>query len=223
MDDRNKEYLSLLFKRAKWHTCYECEIGNTCLCLQGTTVKYAEVMSGYTIQAGVAVIANQLEVVANTLLNARRILFMQEKESQCQFTINGLLVSAFLGLQSVMDCIATFCQHHEPDDACSDDKVYFDGYSFISSKVSFIRNERSNMKLLRFKDHDYSYWANTVKHNCTWFGLVTVSERSGLADIYDDNQHGLYMDMIIPLFNHVCAIMERLGSIYKLPVRITKV
>lgn len=222
MDENNKKYLNYLFENAKWITCCENDT-DRCTCVQGSTAKYVNVMEGYTDKAGVAVIANQLQVVASTLLQARMLLFMAEKEAQCQFTINGLLVSVFMGMQSVMDCIATFCQHHEPDEQWTDDKIYFDQYTFISSKVSFIRNQRTKMQELRFNDQDYNYWANVVKHNCTWFGMVSVDERSGLADIYDSDRRGLYQDMIIPLFDNIRQIIERLGFVYHQPLCITKV
>ena len=211
------------FGKARWTTVTQqlnYSAAETCYFVQGTRANGSTVIEGFTEKGGIAVIANQLECVALTLLYARRELF---KDAPDGFVVNGTLVSALTGLQSILDCIATFCQHYEPDDALNDAKIYFTSYSFIGVRVNFMQQVRRELLHLQFNGQNYNDLANMCKHTSPWLGSVSTSDKTGLNDVYDDQGRGAFNDMIAPLYIGLSGALGRLGNLYHQPVNLTKV
>lgn len=93
-----------LDKGVQW--CVESESDSpfpSCLC--------RKVIGGFTAKGGVAAIANQLGVVAKTLILVRtELLHASDSEfTPSAFLINGMLASAATGLQNVLDATASLC------------------------------------------------------------------------------------------------------------------
>lgn len=188
-----------------------------------------QVIAGFSPKGGVAVIANQLVVVAKTLIAVRNELLPHKRDldfaQPSVFMVNGLLASAATGLQSVMDAIASFCQRMAPDED-HHAYIYFSTFEFRVIEWEFIRLiKEQGITPLQFEGRTFNEFANALKHEAPWVGLV--SEVRGLQDVYDTpvperdyEVKGAFRDMLVPAYNHVKKIVERLGAKFQQPVTL---
>eukprot|EP00798_Chlamydomonas_sp_ICE-L_P017248 gene17248-23572_t len=103
---------------------------------KGIRERRCAVIGGFTPKGGVAIIANQLCIVARTLVSAKSELSAAPVDGDyahpSAFMVNGMLVSAATSLQNVLEAVASLCHYLQPD---SDHQgfVYFSTYPFSVS------------------------------------------------------------------------------------------
>lgn len=165
-----------------------------------------QVMGGFTAKGGVAVITNQLGVVAKTLISARSELATARPSV---FLVNGMLASAATGLQTVLDAIASLCHHLQPDSEHTG-PVYFSTYQFNVTTWDFIATiKRNDIAPLRFGPNSFNDVANGLKHELPWIGLI--SEVDDKQDVYDDAGVGMFRGLLVPMYNISKKIVQRIG------------
>jgi hypothetical protein len=172
------------------------------------------VISGFTAKGGVAVIANQLGVVAKTLISVRSELATPPAQGgdfahPSTFLVNGMLASAATGLQNVLDAVASLCHHLQPDSE-HQGIVYFSTYQFSVTTWAFIAAiKRSEIAPLRFRAQSFNDLANGLKHELSWIGLI--SEVDGKQDVYDEAGVGMFLGLLVPMYNIAKKIVQRIG------------
>jgi hypothetical protein len=170
----------------------------------------------------VAVIANQLCVVAKTLIAARNELTFKATQDKnfahpSVFVVNGLIASASTGLQAVTDAVASFCNHCAPDDEHTG-FIYFDTFQFRVTEWDFISLIKTrNLSPLRFNNLSFNELANRLKHEMPWVGTISQN-RDAFNDVYDDNGVGVLRGMLVPVYNQIKAIVQQLGAKFHQPV-----
>jgi hypothetical protein len=196
------------------------------LCLaQDAREPRQSIINGFTSKGGIAVIANQLNVVARTLIAARKDLTSEINSDSGSYAhpsiyvVNGLLASATTGLQAVLDAVTSFCHHLEPDED-HEGLVYFNTYPFHVTTWEFIRvfKERQIQPLM-FDDLRFNDLANRLKHELPWLGVLS-KDSDGLCDIRDGSGRALFRDMLVPMYNIAKSIVQRLGSKYQQPIEL---
>lgn len=205
----------LSFKTADVHWCTESMQD-----LRERERKHA-VVDGVTPQGVVAVIANQLLIVAETLIKARDDLARfgnvgSDYARPSVFLLNGLMASALIGLQGVHDAIASFCQTQASDEEIQGD-IYFSTYPFHVTKFEFIRLEKQRILAHKFQNKNVNELANGCKHDLAWLGMMSIN-----GDVYNDivDTDGclLLRDVLIPVYDVTAKVLQRLGSMYQHPV-----
>ena len=166
-------------------------------------------VSGYTPQGGVVVIANQLGLVGRLLVNLRNELQVSDRHPD-SFVVNAYVASAATGLQSIGDAVATFCQHHAPDDTISG-YVNFSKYPFGMLKFEFVSTIKKQIDLLTYDNKMFDQLANFLKHEQPF---LVVSQVEYLHDLYDANSTGVLRGMLIPVYEFMKQILHRLGQTY---------
>lgn len=181
---------------------------------QGTREFRRQVMGGFTAKGGVAVIANQLGVVAKTLISARSELATPPASHgdfarPSVFLVNGMLASAATGLQTVLDAVASLCHHLQPDSEHTG-PVYFSTYQFNVTTWDFIAAiKRNDIAPLRFGPNSFNDVANGLKHELPWIGLI--SEVNDKQDVYDEAGVGMFRGLLVPMYNIAKKIVQRIG------------
>ena len=193
-----------------------------CIDLQGFREEKKMLISGFTVQGLLAVIANQLIIVAETMIKARNELTKWGEDGTTYacpstFVLNGLLSSALIGMQGVQDAIATFCQREATDDAING-LFYFSTYPFAVTKFEFIKLNRSKLYSNKFNNKNTNELANCCKHELSWLGLVSTNV-DGANDIIDENGVQLLRNVMIPAYTETSKIIQRMGSMYNYPVK----
>ena len=178
--------------------------------------------AGFTPKGVIAVIANQLIIVAETLIKARNELMSsisgstEEYARPSVFVLNGLMASALIGLQGVHDAIASFCQQQAPDEEFQGD-IYFSTYKFRVTKFEFIQLQKQMIMAHEFDGKNVNELANGCKHNLAWLGLVSMNV-DGCNDIIDSNRCRLLRDVLVPIYDQTNSILMRLGAMYHQPL-----
>lgn len=162
-----------------------------------------------TPQGGVAIIANQLGLVGRMLGALRDELQVSDRLPD-NYVVNAYVASAAAGLQSVGDAVASFCQHHAPDDTI-DGRVHFSTYEFKMTAFEFVRPIKKKIDALRHGNQNFNQLANYLKHEHPFLGLVTQHEF--LHDVYDDtNRTGVLRGMLIPAYKLMTEILHRIAQ-----------
>lgn len=189
-------------------------------------------VSGFTPEGGIAIITNQLGVVARTLIEARNELIAKDPADTdyaqpSVFVVNGLLCSAATGLQSVLDSVASFCHKLEPDDN-HEGFLYFHTYQFRVTTWEFIRlSKERQIQPLIFDGVGFNDLANRLKHELPWLGMIS-EDTYGLRDIRDGSngngtRRAVFREMLIPMYKITKGIIQRLGSMHGQPITLPHV
>jgi hypothetical protein len=193
--------------------------------LQGVREYKHVLIEGFTPKGGIAVVANQLGVVAKTLVRVRNELMPKPSDSEGDyaqpsvFVVNGLLVSAATGLQGVMDAVASLCHTYAPDDE-HDGLIYFDTYKFRMTDWDFISVSKARtISTLRYDGMDFNQLANRLKHHLPWLGIISTNP-DGFNDVHDINGTGVLRGMLVPLYKIIKQIVQRLGDQFKQPINL---
>jgi hypothetical protein len=169
----------------------------------------------------IAVITNQLLVVAKTLIGSRNELekwgvMQDEYAAPSIFIVNGQMASAILAMQAVQDAIATFCQQQAPDDTIVG-LFYFSSYPFRVTEYEFVKLMRQKIYSHTFNGKTINDLANCCKHEISWFGQVSTNV-DGVNDITDEFGKRLLRDVCIPVYIETTNILKRLGDMHNQPV-----
>lgn len=194
---------------------------------QGTRELRHAVIGGFTAKGGLAVITNQLGVVAKTLISVR--LEMAPTRGRAHdntyahpsaFLVNGMLASAATGLQNVLDAVASLCHHLQPDSE-HQGIVYFSTYRFSVTTWAFIAEiKRNEIDKLRFHARSFNDMANGLKHEMPWIGVI--SEVNGKLDVYDEAGVGVFLGLLVPMYNITKKIVQRMGRTSFLDVQTSE-
>ena len=179
--------------------------------------KRKNLVSCYTPQGLIAVMANQLLITAETLMKARNELRSRNDGQSIYaqpsvFLVNGLLVSAVVGLQSIQDAIASFCQKQEPDYEVHG-VFYFSNYPFRVTKFEFINLYRRRIYEHKFSGKTMNDLANCCKHDVPWLGLVQTND-DNINDIADESGTQLLREVLIPSYDETAKLLARIGSMF---------
>jgi hypothetical protein len=190
-----------------------------CIELQGIRVEKKKLITRFTVQGLLAVIANQLIIVAETMIKARNELADEGTKFACPstFVLNGLMSSALIGMQGVQDAIATFCQKQAPDDAING-LFDFSTYAFVVTKFEFIKLHRNKLNANKFNGRSTNELANCCKHELPWLGMVSTNV-DGINDITDETGVQLLRNVMIPAYMETTKIIARIGGMYNCPVK----
>lgn len=200
----------------RWST--ESSLHNSLL--QGAREFKHTVIQSFTAKGGVAVIANQLAVVARTLITVRQELAIDAPNADAKgdfkypstFMVNGLLASAITGLQNVLDAVASVCHNLAPDSE-HNGIIYFSTYSFAVTEWDFIaRAKHTQISKLKFDGLTFNELANRLKHELPWVGVI--SQANDINDVYDSSNVGAFRGMLVPMYNIAKNIVCFLGNKY---------
>jgi hypothetical protein len=191
--------------------------------------------TGVTQAEQLAAIANFMAVQAIALKQARTELQIpfdtnpERRRFPCVAAVNGYLASALIGMLSVSDQIAVYCNKYYVSDTpdCVDnetvDAIYFVDYNFSdASVVNFISPIQRRLEEVKFKGMKFSKLANKAKHHLSWFGMVIAHPRDETHDIIIDGV-GLLRDVAVPVYKELYKVLGRLGSMVKTPVTLPQV
>ena len=185
---------------------------------------------GWTEKGGIAVVANQLGIVAKTLISARNELNCEATPNETNglaypsaFMVNGLLASSTTGLQAVMDSVASLCNDLARDDDFSGD-IHFNTFPFCVTSWDFIKaTRRDKIRPLRFDGLSFDELANKLKHTQPWLGYISQGNPDCMKDIHDAQGVGVLRRVLVPIYNEVKSIVERIGSKYNQSVTLPHV
>jgi hypothetical protein len=171
---------------------------------------------GFTKHGAVVVLANALNFAAEPLRQAQILLpTLQLSESSAK--LNGYLFVATVLLLSVLDGIASAAQKLSPLPEPQGD-VYFKSYTFELSNVVWIQPIQARLLQLQFDGKTFFKFANALKHEHAWVGHVSISENTGVIDVYDGASVGYLYQVLVPVYNEAIGIICRLAKLVDQPV-----
>lgn len=193
-----------------------------------TTTKTAD---GFSDRGGIYVLANILHnVVHSNIIEGRNQLcsrstenfqganLSQEERKDFSTPANAFFISAIFGLGSFLDSFAALCNTIFPDEKHRD-KVNFMQFGFETGEVPSLH--RKKLQLLSYKfsgKHIVEIW-NQCKHERPWLGLVSISDGDGYADVKDDQNKGIFLDFIMPVYTIAQEMLSDLAKHHHLTVK----
>jgi hypothetical protein len=179
-------------------------------------------MSDLGIRGAVAVVGNAFVYVLQPLEQARQMIGRSGKDATGAPAtpwspavptdlgqVNGLLFTATVMALSVLDAFASACQ--EISELPGQQKVYFERYDFIHSEVAWVQGYQASIAKLAFDGNGFFDYANRLKHERPWVGSLSMSERTGMVDVYDSSGMGYLYGVLVPLYTHIKGMVIRLG------------
>lgn len=166
-------------------------------------------LGGFTPSGRVAVLANALQVVGSTILEAEKELVQQNPSS---WSVNGFLLTIIPCLQNLLDNIARACQEFAPIEEFAARDLYFHEFRFSSSGVVQLHPLQQKVLSLRFHGKSWYQFANSFKHEAPWVGQCSKNTQ-GVVDVYDADDVGVVYDVVVPVYKHTCAMLHLLGNL----------
>ena len=165
----------------------------------------------FTAKGGVVLLANQLRFTRDLIENAKHRL---DNDNAELFQLNAELVMVTVSLQSMLDVFTCVCvKHIDPVEKISTRNIYFHGYSFSHSELTWVIGYRDdiNDNLPKFKGMSFKELANRVKHVEPWLGETRKINRRP-HDIYDSDGVGLVHEVIVKVYKLLCEMTKVLAN-----------
>ena len=166
---------------------------------------------------GFVVVANVLLQAAHPLDEARRLL-QTLKECEYSSTLAGLMYTATVLLQQVLDSVARLCEKCAPVFASGCIDVHFHSYPFVQSDFRWVSVHQRRVNALTFEGLSFDAFAHRV---CTdeLPGLGVVSRgRDGLLSMHDADGKCCVYDLLIPVYKEAVAVVSLLNTQMGQPV-----
>lgn len=169
---------------------------------------------------GVLTTAGRMAIIANAFLNVDVAL----TKAQAMLTqsdipaLNGQAVSSVIQLIAVLDMIACHCNTLWPQNDVDQDRFYFRDYRFTNTYETFIHDAQARILKIKWNDETFFAIANKLKHRLPYVGIHQSQANIAhtffsLTDIWDGENRGFFLNMLIPVYNETREIIVRLNKL----------
>lgn len=201
--------------------------------LQDSTTK-TDNGNGFSEAGGIYVLANILHnVVHSNIIEGRHQLILAYEEhdrngkllekdrvwNDYSTAVNAFFVSAIFGLGSLLDSMATICESMFPSGQSLRAQVNFSQYGFETGKLPQLHSLKLKILACTFSELNIIQIWNKCKHEMPWLGKVSVSSSNDRADIWGADGKRLFLDFILPVYEHVQEMLANIANYKKMKIK----